>query len=383
MIIAGDSWRGRLAPIVAAAWLAASTASAAVSFSNPLTDFTGNSTQAATQTAVAGAGGAGFTFHSTLGYSVEPPPNEPYQYNDVDPTVVFNAEGAHFGTLTFGFQGRNYMRTVQEDYAAYSFVAEISVVTSDIDFQDAYFGLGAGQAAYFRTPDWISRNASVSYWGESDLADPRLVTYYTNNLPLGPVDPGAVFTPAPTLASGINRVRLDYNWILKAATFSMDIGYDGTFEADVTGQPVNVLQLYDTPSTTGWPTEPARIFFGGNEGTVFKDFQVTLTSPRMQMGDFDSSGALTSADWMIFRANQNADLSGDTLEQAYLRGDLNFDKMNDFADFQAFKYYFDAANGVGAFAAMLQAVPEPASLGLLLAAAPLAVARRREGARFS
>jgi hypothetical protein len=340
-----------------------------VSFSNSLTGFTGNSTQPATQTAVAGTGGTGFTFHSTLGFTENPPPTDTYTYQNIDPTVVFDSEGAHFGSVLVGFEGRNYMRTVQEDYANYSLVAEVSFVTTDIDLQDAYFGMGAGQASYFRTPDWISRNASVMYWGETDLAEeggPMVRTYLINNIPLGTVDPFAIATPAPDLTSGTNRVRLTYNWLLKTATFSFDLNYDGTFEADVTGQSVNVLPLYDTPTTIGWPTEPARIFFGGNDGTVFKDFSVNLTSPRMLMGDFDSSGTLTSADWMIFRANQDADLSGNTLEESYFLGDLNLDRKNDHADFQAFKLYYDAANGAGAFVAMLADVPEPATVVLVL-----------------
>jgi hypothetical protein len=368
-------WRFGLAMLMLA--LAASTVSAAVSFSNLLTGFTGDSTQPATQTAVAGTGGAGFTFHSTLGFTEDPPDTDTYNYMNIDPTVVFDSQGAHFGSLLGGLEGRNYMRTVQQDYADYSFVAEVTFVTTDIDFQDAYFGLGAGQASYFRTPDWISRNASVMFWGESDLADPRVVTYYTNNLPLGPVDPGAVATPAPTLATGTNRVRLEYDWVPKTATFSFDFDYDGTFEADVTGQSVTVLPLFDTPTTVGWPTEPSRIFFGGNDGTVFKDFSVMLTSPRMLMGDFNSSGTLTSNDWMILHANQDADLSGKTSQEAYFLGDLNLDRKNDLADFQAFKLYFDAANGAGAFVAMLAAVPEPSSLLLLLWVGLLAPTGRR------
>jgi hypothetical protein len=371
-------WRIGMAMLLLA--LADSTAIAAVSFSNALTGFTGNSTQPATQMAVAGTGGAGFTFHSTLGFTEEPPPGDTYTYPNIDPTVVFDSQGAHFGSLLPGFEGRNYMRTVQADYADYSFVAEVSIVTSDIDFQDAYFGMGAGQASYFRTPDWISRNASVMYWGETDLFEeggPMVRTYFTNNTPLGNVDPFAIATPAPDLASGTNRVRLTYDWLLKTATFSFDLNYDGTFEADVTGQSVNVLPLYDTPTLVGWPTEPARIFFGGSDGTLFKDFSVSLTSPRMLMGDFDSSGTLTSTDWMILRANQDADLSGITLEEAYFLGDLNLDRRNDHADFQAFKLYFDSVNGDGSFVAMLAGVPEPQSLLLVLWAVLLPLTGRR------
>jgi hypothetical protein len=380
MIMIRDNWRRRFGLALWTLGLAASTASAAVSFSNSLTGFTGNSTQPATQAAVAGAGGAGFTFHSTLGFTEDPPDTDTYNYPNIDPTVVFDSQGAQFGTLFPGFEGRNYMRTVQSDYANYSFVAEVTFVTADISFQDAYFGMGAGQASYFRTPDWISRNASVMYWGESDELDPRVFIYAANNVPLGPVDPFAVNVEAPTLASGASRVRMTYDWTLKTATFSFDFGYDGTFEADVTGQSVNLLPLYDTPATIGWPTEPSRIFFGGNDGTVFKDFSVSLTSPKMVMGDFNASGSLTAADWMILHANQNSDLSGKTLQEAYLLGDLNFDLQNNYNDFQAFKLYYDAANGAGAFVAMLANVPEPSSLVMLVAAGLLAQSHRRRGA---
>jgi hypothetical protein len=371
-----STWRQRCGLALGMLALAASTASAAVSFSNPLTGFTGDSTQPATQTALAAAG---FTIHSTLGFTSDPPDTDTYNYNDIDPTVVFDSQGATFGSLFSGFAGRNHMRTVHANYADYSFVAEITFVTADIDFQDAYFGMGAGQASYFRTPDWISRNASVMYWGENDLLDPRLVTYFTNNLPTGFGDPGGIATPAPTLASGTNRVRLTYDWFAKTATFSLDIGYDGTFEADVTGQSVNVLKLYDTPTTIGWPTEPSRIFFGGNDGTTFKDFSVNLTSARLQMGDFNSNFSLSAADWMILRANQNSDLTGKTPQEAYLLGDLTTDLQINYDDVQAFKFYYDTANGVGAFAAMVASVPEPASLMMLASAGGLAHVARRKG----
>ena len=67
---------------------------------------------------------------------------------------------------------------------------------------------------------------------------------------------------------------------------------------------------------------------------------------------------------------------GSTDRQAYFLGDLNLDLKNDYSDFQAFKLYYDAANGVGAFAAMVASVPEPSSL-VIVASAGLLVRRRR------
>ena len=85
-------------------------------------------------------------------------------------------------------------------------------------------------------------------------------------------------------------------------------------------------------------------------------------------GDLNVDGIINSADWMIFRANQHADLSGNSLAEAYRLGDLTGDRMNNHADFALFKTAFDAANGAGAFVAMLEAAPEPSTLVLILTA---------------
>jgi hypothetical protein len=92
----------------------------------------------------------------------------------------------------------------------------------------------------------------------------------------------------------------------------------------------------------------------------------------MRLGDFNSDGNITSADWTILRTNQLADLSGKTFQEAYFLGDVTADLANDHADFAAFKQIYDAANGVGAFAAMIASVPEPSSAVLLSLAALLA-----------
>jgi PEP-CTERM motif len=96
------------------------------------------------------------------------------------------------------------------------------------------------------------------------------------------------------------------------------------------------------------------------------------------LGDLNVSGSITSADWVILRTNQFADLSSLSLAEAYRRGDLTSDKLNNHADFAAFKTAYEAANGSGSFAAMLSSVPEPSSVLLVLAAGlfALPVARR-------
>jgi hypothetical protein len=72
----------------------------------------------------------------------------------------------------------------------------------------------------------------------------------------------------------------------------------------------------------------------------------------------------------MYLSGLHANLSGLTAEQAYAKGDLNGDGVNDFQDLVLFRSAFNTAHGAGSFAALRAAVPEPA-LGALI---PFAVA---------
>lgn len=103
----------------------------------------------------------------------------------------------------------------------------------------------------------------------------------------------------------------------------------------------------------------------GRRRRVDVTYNGAATNP-LQLGDFNFDGAITAADWPIVRDNFNADFAGLTPAEAYSLGDLNADGANDALDFAQFKAVFDAANGVGAFQAMLNQVPEPSALILLV-----------------
>jgi len=79
--------------------------------------------------------------------------------------------------------------------------------------------------------------------------------------------------------------------------------------------------------------------------------------------DLDNDGEIDAADWIIFRTNHLADLSGLSPIEQSLAGDLNGDGRNNLDDFLLFKDDYSAANGEAAFFRML-AVPEPATLVL-------------------
>ena len=327
--------------MIAPALWCMSTAWGASSFSDSLQGFTGSSTETATQSAVSSAG---FNFFD----------------HDFTSQVLFDSSGAKFGDGQPDAIGRNYMRTNDTDYANVSFVAEVTFVTPNIEEQDVYIGLGAGNANvdFFRVPDYLTPVSSVLFWGETELETPTVEIVTAEN-----GRSSSVFVdPATGLGNGTHRLRLDFDWFRKEAEFSFDFDYaGGPFTADVTAPPVNVLSLY---GADGWPTEPARIWFGGDEGAVFQDFEVNVSTPSMLMGDFDSSGTITAADWAIFRANLHTNLSNRSFMEAYFLGDLNADRRNDHDDYIAFKVLYDDANGAGAFAAMLAGVPEPSALAL-------------------
>lgn len=93
------------------------------------------------------------------------------------------------------------------------------------------------------------------------------------------------------------------------------------------------------------------------------------------IADLNFDGQITSADWAPYRAGYGQELTGLSQAQAYAMGDLNGDGVNNVVDFGVFKTAYDAANGAGAFAAMI-AAPEPAGCALLAVGGAWLVRRR-------
>jgi len=96
-------------------------------------------------------------------------------------------------------------------------------------------------------------------------------------------------------------------------------------------------------------------------------------------GDLNFDGFVNVMDWNLFRSGQLRNMTGYTPAQALAAGDLTGDYKNDHADFILFKSAYDAANGAGAFVALMASVPEPASIWLacLISAVLTCTIRRR------
>ena len=113
---------------------------------------------------------------------------------------------------------------------------------------------------------------------------------------------------------------------------------------------------------------------------------VTFTgAAAYRFGDlnFDRAATLNTADWVAFKNGQGFNFSTVFSDaESYAKGDLDGDQDHDLSDFVIFKSTFDAANGAGAFEAMLASIPEPTTAAMLVAGAVLATLRplRRRGA---
>lgn len=93
--------------------------------------------------------------------------------------------------------------------------------------------------------------------------------------------------------------------------------------------------------------------------------------------DLNGDGGVDLLDWEIFLANNRTDLSSYSTTERELRGDLDRNGVNDFADFQLFRSDFLAANGNGVLLELGRGIPEPSAAALLLVAMVPATRRFR------
>lgn len=182
--------------------------------------------------------------------------------------VVYDGSGAHFGTGVAGDGGRSYQRTIQSDFAlADSFVAEITFETTTDD-QQVFFGLGAGDMALFGTPDWSTQNSSASFWPET--GNDKFVRFRTAN------DVNSFGDSTITdFAPGVHRFRMTYAKATNQLLGEIDLNYaGGPFVADAAGSNFPIVTT-TLNGVDGWPSEPSRIFFGGDDGTTFRDLTIS------------------------------------------------------------------------------------------------------------
>ena len=233
------------------------------------------------------------------------------------------------------------------------------------------------------------------------------ITHFDRPLRLDVPNPGPLYDLFNTVAAAPALYKLRYDVTIDPAllpTFD-NVGGEGPFmsvgsfaDSGSFGEAFNVV-IFDPTSVTEITTFNAEVdasslnlvvdaasyelgfSLNGNwdineDATYYFDnLRFDLVAPDLD-GDMD----VDEDDFVIFMANHKGDLSALTPEQQFLAGDLDSDGDNDFADYTLFEQGFDAFAGEGAFAAMLGAVPEPASVSLILfGSAVLLTLRRARG----
>jgi endonuclease/exonuclease/phosphatase family metal-dependent hydrolase len=167
------------------------------------------------------------------------------------------------------------------------------------------------------------------------------------------VRPDEVGDTAYTWTPGYPAPLLDSNEVFDR----IDIIYHG-------GNAVDAVDAFTVGYTTANPnTDVAVPGYNADHRSVVVTYNLPYQCALL--ADFDHNCSLDASDWDTLRSNQFADLSGLTEAQTYARGDLNGDLLNNHTDFVLFKSEYEQVNGLGTFADMLNAVPEPAAVGLM------------------
>jgi hypothetical protein len=192
---------------------------------------------------------------------------------------------------------------------------------------------------------------------------------YTGLAALVPGDPNRLFI----------STKIDPRTNITMPRYEIFEGTTTTGGADWTWAPITFNSTVDNlrPIVPEWDDEnTALLWMRGSYSTYINyDLDVVgLTEFESLIGvsgDLDGDNDLDLDDFTSYLSGLHADLSGLTMEQARLRGDLNGDLKNDFSDFALFRGYYDAVHGAGAFAVLVARVPEPSTWQLALAAAPV------------
>ena len=118
-------------------------------------------------------------------------------------------------------------------------------------------------------------------------------------------------TGVPGYDPGTHRFRMTFDASTNQLRGEIDINYaGGPFVADpmTTNFPIVVTSLF---APDGWPTEPSRIFFGGDDGVVFRDLAIAIvpepcTAALMLLGFAAIIGRRFRSNAMRIRNIQNA-----------------------------------------------------------------------------
>jgi hypothetical protein len=253
-------WRyGKMKKVFVMLLVAAAGASvdAAVSMSSSLTGYSGNTSQSGFRTVLTGAG---------LEAVAIPPWETGWEQIDFDST------GAKFGVYRAGWDGRNYLRTVETDYFTTSFTATVTVDRTAR--YGVWFGMGTGQRGSYYAPD-------VPDWGNAINGTVHVnLQSGWDNVSWG-IDDGTSFSEkgytGMNSITGLMQLKMNYDAVAKTVAFAIDYGADGIYEQNINAFDVSPAIAAMSGGDRG------SIYFGGGDGLAFTNFSVVVPEPATML----------------------------------------------------------------------------------------------------
>ena len=162
-------------------------------------------------------------------------------------SILVNSNGAHFGSVTAGDGGRNYLATIANNFDEYDFTVEVTVDISSAD-QQAFLGIGRG--------GWVHINFLIMVM--------QLVCYYVQvqegenstyasdqfgNVVSG--SPGtSIWNPEDDTVNagaglGVHRLQLVNDTTAGTLTFNTDTNYNGTFTIDQIEGSLDITEVWN------------------------------------------------------------------------------------------------------------------------------------------
>jgi len=168
------------------------------------------------------------------------------------------------GNVTYyeGEFNRQYIRTVDSDYANYDFTCEATVTTTGLsNWSIAYLGMGPTGI------DELNSGEPQSY--------PRLDANVWNSIDSLYLRDGAVFSGVGNVpvSDGTHRLRMTWDAATQQAEFAIDVDYaGGAFEFD--------YAIARDGSDNGFDVTNSNLHFGGGNGLVFDDVSVSIAPDK-------------------------------------------------------------------------------------------------------
>ena len=195
--------------------------------------------------------------------------------------IEFSSDGATFGEGQGGDPGRNYLRTIEQDYFTTNFTAEVLFTTDAGNSGQAFFmGMGAGaRGSAFGFPDIDEAVDYTSVFLEARDGGAEVATFgFKETTGAGAVEQldnarDALYSDDFSWGQGTHRAIMSFDVAAQEMTFQLDLGNDDSMDGVAIVVDVSGLM-------TEWSNgDAAALFIGGDDGIVLSDWKVTVPEP--------------------------------------------------------------------------------------------------------